>query len=92
MVRNEVKRRSGLQIMGRLIGLVKPLLPLMLAAIILGTAGYLCAISLTILAEQTILRGLTAAVPMAQSVLSDVPVKTILTLMLTFAVRRGILH
>lgn len=92
MVRNEVKRRSGLQIMGRLIGLVKPLLPLMLAAIILGTAGYLCAISLTILAEQTILRGLTAAVPMAQSVLSDVPVKTILTLMLTFAVLRGILH
>ena len=92
MVRNEVKRRSGLQIMGRLIGLVKPLLPLMLAAIILGTAGYLCAISLTILAEQTILRGLTAAVPMVLPVLSDVPVKTILTLMLTFAVLRGILH
>lgn len=92
MVRNEVKRRSGLQIMGSLIGLVKPLLPLMLAAIILGTAGYLCAISLTILAEQAILRGLTAAVPMAQPVLSDVPVKTVLTLMLTLAVLRGILH
>ena len=92
MERNETKRRSGLQIMGSLIGLVKPLLPLMLAAIILGTAGYLCAISLTILAEQTILHGLTAAVPMAQSVLSDVPVKTILTLMLTLAVLRGILH
>lgn len=92
MNRNEVKRRSGLQIMGSLIGLVKPLLPLMLAAIILGTAGYLCAISLTILAEQAILRGLTAAVPMAQPVLSNVPVKTILTLMLTFAVLRGILH
>ena len=92
MVRNEVKRRSGLQIMGSLIGLVKPLLPLMLAAIILGTAGYLCAISLTILAEQAILRGLTAAVPMAQPVLSGVPVKTILMLMLTLAVLRGILH
>lgn len=92
MVRNDMKRRSGLQIMGSLIGLVKPLLPLMLAAIALGTAGYLCAISLTILAEQTILHGLTAAVPMAQSVLSDVPVKTILTLMLTLAVLRGILH
>ena len=89
---NEVKRRSGLQIMGSLIGLVKPLLPLMLAAIILGTAGYLCAISLTILAEQAILRGLTAAVPMAQPVLSNVPVKTVLTLMLTLAVLRGILH
>lgn len=92
MDRNEVKRRSGLQIMGSLIGLVKPLLPLMLAAIVLGTAGYLCAISLTILAEQAILHGLTAAVPMAQPVLSDVPVKTILTLMLTLAVLRGILH
>ena len=92
MVRNEVKRRSGLQIMGRLIGLVKPLLPLMLAAIALGTAGYLCAISLMILAEQAILHGLTAAVPMAQPVLSAVPVKTLLTLMLTLAVLRGILH
>ena len=92
MERNEAKRRSGMQIMGSLIGLVKPLLPLMLAAIILGTAGYLCAISLTILAEQAILRGLTAAVPMVLSVLSDVPVKTILTLMLTLAVLRGILH
>ena len=92
MERNEAKRRSGLQIMGRLIGLVKPLLPLMLAAIALGTAGYLCAISLTILAEQAILRGLTAAVPMAQPVLSNVPIKTVLTLMLTFAVLRGILH
>ena len=92
MERNEAKRRSGMQIMGSLIGLVKPLLPLMLAAIILGTAGYLCAISLTILAEQAILRGLTAAVPMAQPVLSNMPVKTILTLMLTLAVLRGILH
>ena len=92
MERNEAKRRSGLQIMGSLIGLVKPLLPLMLAAIILGTAGYLCAISLTILAEQAILRGLTAAVPMVLPVLSDVPVKAILTLMLTLAVLRGILH
>ena len=78
--------------MGRLIGLVKPLLPLMLAAIALGTAGYLCAISLMILAEQAILHGLTAAVPMAQPVLSAVPVKTLLTLMLTLAVLRGILH
>lgn len=76
MNRNEVKRRSGLQIMGSLIGLVKPLLPLMLAAIILGTAGYLCAISLTILAEQAILRGLTADMPMAQPVLSNVSAST----------------
>ena len=43
-------RRSGIRIMGRLIGLVKPLLPVMILAIVLGTVGYLCAIFLTILA------------------------------------------
>ena len=43
-------RRSGIRIMGQLIGLVKPLLPVMLLAIVLGTVGYLCAIFLTILA------------------------------------------
>ena len=46
---NTTKRRSAIQIMGSLIGLVKPLLHIMLAAIILGTLGYLCAIFLTIL-------------------------------------------
>ena len=39
-------RRSGIRIMGQLIGLVKPLLPVMLLAIVLGTVGYLCAIFL----------------------------------------------
>jgi len=92
MDRNDMKRRSALQIMGSLIGLVKPLLLLMLAAIVLGTAGYLCAISLTILAVQAVLRGLTAAVPMTQPILPALPVKTLLTGMLVLAVLRGILH
>ena len=35
------KRRSAIAIMGSLIGLVKPLLHIMVAAIILGTVGYL---------------------------------------------------
>ena len=38
------KRRSALAIMGQLIGLVKPLMGIMAAAILLGTIGYLCAI------------------------------------------------
>lgn len=38
------KRRSAVFIMGRLIGLVKPLLGIMLCAIIMGVLGYLCAI------------------------------------------------
>ena len=59
---NTTKRRSAIQIMGSLIGLVKPLLHIMLAAIILGTLGYLCAIFLTILAGQVIMHGLLTGV------------------------------
>lgn len=40
----EQHRRKGLRIMGALIGLVKPLLPVMILAVVLGTIGYLCAI------------------------------------------------
>ena len=59
---NTTKRRSAIQIMGSLIGLVKPLLHIMLAAIILGTLGYLCAIFLTILTGQVIVHGLLTGV------------------------------
>ena len=78
------KRRSAISIMGSLIGLVKPLLHIMLAAIILGTAGYLCAIFLTILAGQVIVHGLIAG--------GAGSVKTIITVMIIIAVLRGILH
>lgn len=44
------KRRNGLVISFKLLGLIKPLLGIIFAAIILGTIGYLCAISLTIIA------------------------------------------
>ena len=47
---NEGKRRSGIAVMGALIGLVKPLLPVMLVSVTLGVTGFLCAIFLTILA------------------------------------------
>ena len=91
------KRRSALQIMGSLIGLVKPLLHIMLAAIILGTAGYLCAIFLTILAGQVIIHGLLTGVagmtvPVDKMWLVFTPVKTILAVMIVIAVLRGILH
>ena len=45
--------------MGHLIGLVKPLLPIMCLAVALGVLGYLCAIFLTILAGYGILHGLS---------------------------------
>ena len=97
------KRRSAIAIMGSLIGLVKPLLHIMLAAILLGTVGYLCAIFLTILAGQVILHGLAGNV--AGAGISGIPevvikstwlagtsVKGILAVMILIAVLRGILH
>ena len=94
---NTTKRRSAIQIMGSLIGLVKPLLHIMLAAIILGTLGYLCAIFLTILAGQIIMHGLLTGVagmivPVDNMWLVFTPVKTIITVMIVIAVLRGILH
>ena len=94
---NTTKRRSAIQIMGSLIDLVKPLLHIMLAAIILGTLGYLCAIFLTILAGQVIVHGLLTGVagmivPVDNMWLVFTPVKTIITVMIVIAVLRGILH
>ena len=97
------KRRSAIAIMGSLIGLVKPLLHIMVAAIILGTVGYLCAIFLTILAGQVILHGLAGNAAGAEiSVISEAAMKStwlsgasvnrILAVMLLIAVLRGILH
>ena len=94
---NTTKRRSAIQIMGSLIGLVKPLLHIMLAAIILGTLGYLCAIFLTILAGQVIMHGLLTGVagmivPVDNMWRVFTPVKTIITVMIVIAVLRVILH
>ena len=93
----DTKRRSAIRIMGSLIGLVKPLLHIMLAAIILGTLGYLCAIFLTILAGQVIVHGLLTGVagmivPVDNMWLVFTSVKTIITVMIVIAVLRGILH
>ena len=91
------KRRSAFRIMGSLIRLVKPLLHIMLAAILLGTVGYLCAIFLTILAGQVLIQGLlsgVARVPVfvKQMWFMQIPVKTILGGMIGIAVLRGVLH
>lgn len=90
-------RRNALVIMANLIGLVKPLWHIMLAAILLGTTGYLCAIFLMILAGQVLLHGLgndALGVHLAiqNAGLLSLSVKTLLILMVTIAVLRGILH
>lgn len=76
-----MKRRSGIKVMGQLIGLVVPLLHVMLAAIFLGVAGFLCAIFLTILAG-------TALMYFDMPVIVNIHIK----ILIAFAVLRGILH
>lgn len=91
---SKTNRRSAIQIMGQLIGLVKPLLIFMIAAILLGTVGYLCAIFLTILAGQVLAHGLIPQLfyRMRNPRLVFMPVKTVLTIMIVIALLRGILH
>lgn len=79
--RNTNGRRKGIQIMMRLIGLVKPLLPIMAVAIILGVLGYLCAIFLTILAGYELIGGL----------LKDAT-GLVFVILVALAVLRGVLH
>ena len=91
---NQTKRRSAIQIMGQLIGLVKPLLIFMISAILLGTIGYLCAIFLTILAGHVLAHGLIPQLffRMRNTRLVYMPVQTIMTIMIVIALLRGILH
>lgn len=93
------KRRSGLAIMGRLILLIRPLLGIMVLAVLLGTAGYLCAISLTILAGYGLAEGLGSdgfleAFPelFFSEGFMGIPVRMIFLLLIVLAVLRGVLH
>lgn len=52
---NEIKERSGLNVMLKLIGLVKPLAGYMIIAILMGLAGHLCASFITIFGGYAIL-------------------------------------
>lgn len=75
------KRRSALIVMAKLIVLVKPLLPVMLLAIVLGVTGFLCAIFLTVFASMDL-------VCLAQKT----PVILPFFLLIILAVARGLLH
>ena len=94
-------RRSGIRIMGQLIGLVKPLLPVMLLAIVLGTVGYLCAIFLTILAGYGLMHILLEPVMEALGVslaslgagaFLRMETQTLFIALIVMAVMRGIFH
>ena len=79
---------SGLKIMARLIGLVKPLIFVMLLGIILGSLGHLCAIFVTVLGAEGI-------VMVANSISNPVLVRTLpkfFQLIVAVAILRGLLH
>ena len=78
------KRRSGIRIMGKLIGLVRPLLHVMAAAVILGVAGYLCAIFLTVLAGAGLLN--------VMGLWEKASLTTVFVCLAAAAVLRGVLH
>ncbi len=79
-----MKKRSDFTIMGRLIGLVTPLLGFMILAITMGVAGFLCAQFLTIFGGYAMLNVLGfAGMP---------TLKFLFICMLLFALARGILR
>ena len=99
--RTAPRRRSGIRIMGQLIGLVRPLLPVMLLAIVLGTVGYLCAIFLTILAGYGLMHTLLDAAMEAMGLgieasgaglFLGMGTGTLFLVLIVMAVMRGILH
>ena len=77
-------KRSGFQIMARLVGLVKPLSGYMILAIIMGLIGHLCAAFITIIGGQTILHVLHPEWSMSIGVLFGA--------VLIFALVRGFLR
>ncbi len=82
------KETSGLKIMARLIGLVKPLIFIMFLGILLGSLGHLCAIFVTVLGAEGI-------VMVLNSISNPVLVRTLpkfFQLIVAVAILRGLLH
>ena len=77
-------KRTGVQVMLKLIGLVRPLIGVMILAIILGVTGFLCAIFLNV----------TGAVALANVLGFDkgTVLKTLFIFIVIFGVLRGVLH
>lgn len=78
------KKRSGFQVMLGLIGMIKPLLGIMLLAILMGCIGNLMATFLTVLGGY----GLLAVT----GIYDGIPFRTVMILVLVFAVARGFLR
>ena len=77
-------KRNGFQVMGRLIGLVKPLTGYMTLAVLMGLIGHLCAAFLTVLGGYAVLQLLGLNQTMSLGI--------IFTCLVLFAVVRGVLR
>ncbi|MBD8941722.1 MAG: ABC transporter ATP-binding protein [Clostridiales bacterium] len=82
--RSKDVKRTGVQVMLKLIGLVKPLIGVMLFAVILGVSGFLCAIFLNVF-------GVTALVNVL-GFHTGISLKSIFVWIVIFGVLRGVLH
>ena len=78
------RTRGNFNVMCRLVGLVKPLAPVMVCAVLLGVAGFLCAIFIPVLGVYALLDSLLDAAPIALG--------TVCILLPILAVARGVLH
>ena len=79
-----MKKRSGFQVMARLIGLVKPLTGFMLLAILMGLIGHLCAAFITIFGGYAVLEALHFDTPFTLTAL--------FVCVVAFAIVRGFLR
>ena len=84
MPENKKKTRGNLAVMGRLVGLVKPLAPVMVSAVLLGVAGFLCAIFITVLGAYALLDSILPGMPISLG--------TVCLLLPVLAIARGVLH
>ena len=78
------RTRGNFNVMCRLVGLVRPLAPVMVCAVLLGVAGFLCAIFIPILGVYALLDTLLSAAPIALG--------TVCLLLPILAAARGVLH
>ena len=77
-------KRTGVQVMMKLIGLVRPLIVVMIFAILLGVSGFLCAIFLNVTGIEALVNVLGFD--------TGVATKSLFILIVVFGVLRGILH
>ena len=79
---------SGLKIMARLIGLVKPLIFIMILGILLGSLGHLCAIFVTVLGAE----GIVMVINSLENLVLVRTLPKFFQLIVVVAILRGLLH